>query len=150
MRDIRHKRVRAACVSALVTASTVVYLALSGAGSAATRAAPVNTAPPTISGTTTVGQTLTAHEGTWSNSPTSYAYRWMRCNTSVGSCVNVSNGTLKTYTLVGADAGHTMRVAVTATNADGSATARSAPTAVVAAAGNPPRNTARPTISGTA
>ena len=150
MRDIRHKRVRAACVSALVTASTVVYLALSGAGSAATRAAPVNTAPPTISGTTTVGQTLTAHEGTWSNSPTSYAYRWMRCNTSGGSCVNVSNGTLKTYTLVGADAGHTMRVAVTATNADGSATARSAPTAVVAAAGNPPRNTARPTISGTA
>ena len=74
----------------------------------------------------------------------------MRCNTSGGSCVSVSNGTLKTYTLVGADAGHTMRVDVTAKNADGSATARSAPTAVVAAAGNSPRNTTRPTISGTA
>src|SRR5207247_673526 len=112
---------------ALVTASTLAYLAIAGVGSAATRAAPVNTAPPTISGTPTVGQTLTASTGTWSNSPTSYAYQWLRCNTSGGSCVNVSNGALKTYTLVGADAGHTMRVAVTAKNADGSATARSAP-----------------------
>ena len=33
---------------------------------------------------------------------------------------NVANGTQKTYTLVGADAGNTMRVRVTATNADGS------------------------------
>ena len=150
MRNIHHKRVKAGWVSALVTASTIAYMAIAGAGSAGTRAAPVNTAPPTISGTATVGQTLTASEGTWSNSPTSYAYQWLRCNTSGGSCANVSNGTLKTYTLVGADAGHTIRVAVTAKNADGSATARSAPTAVVAAAGNPPRNTGRPTITGMA
>ena len=150
MRNIHHKRVKAGWVAAMVTASTIAYMAIAGAGSAGIRAAPVNTAPPTISGTPTVGQTLTGSNGTWSNSPTSYAYQWLRCNTSGGSCVNVSNGTVKTYTLVGADAGHTIRVAVTAKNADGSATARSAPTAVVAAAGNPPRNTARPTISGTA
>ncbi|HEX6699979.1 MAG TPA: hypothetical protein VF101_04540 [Gaiellaceae bacterium] len=150
MRNIRHKQGRARWAAALAAASTVAYMAISGAGSAATQAAPVNTALPTISGTPTVGQTLTASDGTWSNSPTSFAYKWLRCNTSGGSCVSVSNGTAKTYTLVGADAGHTMRVDVTAKNADGSATARSAPTAVVAAAGNPPRNTARPTISGTA
>ena len=150
MSDIHHKRVMAGWVSALVTALAVTYMAITGAGSAATQAAPVNTAPPTITGTPTVGQTLTAHEGTWSNSPTSFTYQWLRCNTSGGSCVSISNATAKTYTLVGADAGHTMRVDVTAKNADGSATARSAPTAVVAAAGNPPRNTARPTISGTA
>src|SRR5438876_6833076 len=131
----------------------VAIAVIAGTGllaSSALGAAPSNTAPPAISGTPTVGQMLTASDGTWSNSPTSFAYQWLRCNTSGGSCVNVSNGTVKTYTLVGADAGHTIRVAVTAKNADGSATARSAPTAVVAAAGNPPRNTARPTISGTA
>ena len=118
---------------------------------AATAAAapPANTAPPSISGTPTVGQTLTASDGTWSNTPTSFAYQWLRCNGGGNNCVNVANGTQKTYTLVGA--GQTMRVRVTATNADGSNSAQSAQTAAVAAA-TPraaPKNTAPPTISGT-
>src|SRR5947207_632204 len=102
MRNIHHKRVKAGWVAAMVTASTIAYMAIAGSGSAATRAAPVNTAPPTISGTPTVGQMLTASDGTWSNSPTSFAYQWLRCNTSGGSCVNVANGTLTTSTAVGA------------------------------------------------
>jgi hypothetical protein len=112
----------------------------------------VNTAPPTITGTPTVGKTLTAGDGTWTNTPTSYAYQWLRCGSAGASCVKVANGTQKTYTLVGADAGHTMRVSVTATNADGSATARSAQTAAVtpATSGVVPKNTAAPTITGTA
>ena len=135
----------------LVTASAVAYMAISGTGSAATQTAPVNTAPPTISGTPTVGQTLTANDGTWSNAPTSFAYQWLRCNGGGNSCANVANGTLKTYTLVGADAGHTMRVRVTATNADGSNAVQSAQTTVIAAATSSaaPKNTAPPTISGT-
>src|SRR5438445_290025 len=104
-------------------------LTLAGATQAATQLAPVNTAPPTVSGTTTVGHTLTASNGTWSNSPTSYAQQWLRCNGSGAGCVAVANGTQQSYTLVGADAGHTMRVRVTASNADGSASARSDPTA---------------------
>ena len=120
---------------------------------AATAAAapPANTAPPSISGTPTVGQTLTASDGTWSNTPTSFAYQWLRCNGGGNNCVNVANGTQKTYTLVGADAGRTMRVRVTATNADGSNSAQSAQTAAVAAAtpSAAPKNTAPPTISGT-
>jgi hypothetical protein len=112
---------------------------------------PANTAPPSISGSPTVGQTLTASEGTWSNNPTSFAYQWLRCNGGGNSCANVANGTQKTYTLVGADAGRTMRVRVTATNADGSNSAQSAQTAAVAAAtaSAAPKNTAPPTISGT-
>jgi hypothetical protein len=122
-----------------------------GGALAASQAAPANTAPPTISGTPAVGQTLTANDGTWSNSPTSFAYQWLRCNGGGNSCVNVANGTQKTYTLVGADAGHTMRVKVTATNADGSSSAQSAQTATVAPATSSaaPKNTALPTISGT-
>jgi hypothetical protein len=61
----------------------MVVLALSlgsGVGTAAHALAPVSTAPPTISGTPQVGQVLTAAEGTWSNSPASYAYQWLHCN----------------------------------------------------------------------
>lgn len=134
----------------LVAALCGVGLALPVSGLAATQAAPANTAPPTISGTPTVGKTLTAENGTWSNAPASFAYQWLRCNTLGASCVNVANGTQKSYTLVGGDAGRTMRVRVTATNADGSASAQSAQTAVVApAATGSPRNTAQPTVSGT-
>jgi len=122
-----------------------------GVAEPATAAPPVNTAPPTVSGTAQVGQTLTAGNGTWSNTPTSFAYQWVRCNAGGNSCVNVANGTQRTYTLVGADSANTMRVRVTATNADGSASAESAQTAVVAPAtsSSAPRNTAPPTISGT-
>ena len=134
---------------ALVLA-TMVSLAFASIASAAP---PSNTSPPTITGTPTVGQTLTAENGTWSNSPTSFAYQWLRCNGGGNACVNVANGTQKTYTLVGADAGRTMRVQVTATNADGSASAQSAQTAVVAqrtGSSAAPKNTSLPTISGTA
>jgi hypothetical protein len=129
----------------------IIGLTLLGTAHAALAAAPVNTAPPTISGTPTVGQTLTASNGTWSNSPTSYAYQWLRCNGGGNSCVAVANGAQQTYTLVGADAGHTMRVKVTATNADGSASAQSAQTAQVAptTSSAAPKNTSPPTISGT-
>lgn len=117
----------------------------------ASQAAPVNTTAPTVSGTTKVAQTLTAGDGTWSNTPTSYAYQWLRCNGGGNSCVNVANGTQKTYTLVGVDSGNTMRVRVTATNADGSASAQSDRTAAVEAAASAaaPKNTSLPTISGT-
>jgi len=130
--------------------AVVAMLVLAGLAQAATAAAPVNTAPPTISGTPTVGQTLTASNGTWSNSPTSFAYQWLRCNGGGNNCASVANGTQQTYTLVGADAGHTMRVRVTATNADGSASAQSQQTAVVAPATSSaaPKNTSPPAITG--
>ena len=132
---------------------TIVALAVSlGAGTAAVVVAPVNTSLPAITGTPQVGQPLTASDGTWSNSPTSFAYVWLRCNGGGNACVSVANGTQKTYTAVGADVGRTLRVRVTATNADGSASAQSDHTAVVAAAVSSaaPKNTSVPTIAGIA
>ena len=127
-------------------------LAFTATGLAATAAVPVNTSPPTISGTAQVGQTLTAGNGTWSNAPTSFAYQWLRCNGGGNSCDNVANATQQTHTLVVADAGSTMRVRVTATNADGSSSAQSEQTAVVApvTSSAAPKNTAPPTITGMA
>jgi hypothetical protein len=80
---------------------------------------PVDTAPPTISGTPSAGQTLTCSTGVWSNVPTGYAYQWSRDG------VAIAGATGRTYTVLGADEGHTLTCTVTASNeagAGGSAT----------------------------
>jgi hypothetical protein len=93
---------------------------------------PTNVSPPAISGTPQVGQTLTAQgAGTWTGNPSAFAFRWQRCDAAGGACVDVPGATGATYVLTSADAGSTIRVAVTARNAAGEATAVSAPTAVV-------------------
>jgi hypothetical protein len=112
-------------------------------------AAPVNTAPPTISGTPRVGQTLTASNGTWTNNPTAFEYRWLRCGVDGAGCTGIPAATEKTYTLTSADADHTLRVRVLAVNADGATAARSDPTARITASAAP-ANTSRPTITGDA
>ncbi len=95
--------------------------------------APVNTAPPTVSGTATESNTLSASTGTWTNGPTSYGYQWQRCNTSGGSC-SPAAVTTSSYPLTNADVGSTIRVSVTAGNSAGSASATSAATGPVAPA----------------
>ena len=132
----------------LVLALGVLSAALFGTASAATQAAPTNTTPPTVTGTASVGQTLTAENGTWANSPTAYQYQWLRCGATGESCVGVPGATQKTYLVVAADRGHTLRVRVTAVNADGAANARSAQTAVVGPNSGAPQNQTRPTITG--
>jgi hypothetical protein len=77
---------------------------------------PEPTVAPAITGTTTVGSTLTVSNGTWSGSPTSYAYQWQRDGADIGSATN------STYVLVSGDLGHLIRCAVTATDAYGGAT----------------------------
>ena len=145
------KKKRHWIAGAFLPGAAVATAVLTALAAAATQVAPVNTTPPTISGTARVGQSLTAGDGTWSNTPTSYAYQWLRCNGGGNACVNVANGTQKTYTLVGADAGNTMRVRVTATNADGSASAQSDQTAAAepATSSAAPKNTSAPIVSGT-
>jgi Concanavalin A-like lectin/glucanases superfamily/Calcineurin-like phosphoesterase len=97
--------------------------------------APSNTSPPTITGTPQAGQQLTADPGTWSGTqPIAYAYQWRRCDTSGGGCADIAGATGQSYALTSADVGSTIRVAVTASNSGGSATATSAPTAPVTAA----------------
>jgi Ig domain of plant-specific actin-binding protein len=108
---------------------------------------PVNTLPPTISGTPQVGQSLTASPGTWSNKPTSFAYVWQRCDQAGANCVDIAGATGQGFTPTPAEAGSTLRVVVTATNPLGSKRAVSAATPVVAGV---PANTQLPGISGTA
>jgi hypothetical protein len=121
----------------------------SGAAQARTSAAPRNTSAPSITGTAREGNTLTAQNGSWANAPTSFAYQWQRCAPDGSGCSDIAGATKQTYLLASADVDHTVRVGVTASNTDGSASASSAVTPLVSSH-SAPVNTAKPTITGTA
>jgi hypothetical protein len=91
-------------------------------------AAPVNSDVPAITGTVEVGETLTASTGTWTGSPTSYTYQWQRIGDSTD---DIDGATASSYVITSDDCGSTLRVSVTATNGDGSATAYSVETVEV-------------------
>lgn len=137
---------RLLAVALLSLTAGLVAVALSATtGTAALQAAPTNTQPPTIGGTPEVGKTLTAREGTWTGNPTDYDYAWRRCDADGGSCVLINNAEERTYVLRPADEGNTIRVRVTAQNADGRRTATSVPTAVIRPAATlPPPASANP------
>jgi hypothetical protein len=86
---------------------------------------------PSISGATKVGEALASSPGAWSPAATGYAYQWQR--RTAGTWADIAGATSATYTLVSADAGDAVRVAVTATNADGSTLGVSAASATVQA-----------------
>jgi uncharacterized surface anchored protein len=100
---------------------------------------PIEISPPSISGTTTVGETLAEAHGTWSNDPTDFEYRWERCHASVAHCEAIAEATSQSYLLGLSDIGSLIRVRETASNAEGPGSpAESLPTAVVQAAVGPP------------
>jgi hypothetical protein len=134
--DVGHRlRVRVTAANSEGSASEVSN------AKAIVRAAPArpqDTVPPTISGTAQVGQTLTASTGTWTGqAPLTFAYHWRRCDRTGANCADISGATSKTYAVTSADEGTTLRVRVTARNSAGTASATSAPTAVVSKAEAP-------------
>lgn len=142
-------RLLAAGALAMAALAIGFVFATPGSGNAASAAAPTNSGTPGISGTAQEGSTLTASTGSWTGSPTSYAYAWLQCDANGDNCVGLAGETKATHVLTHDDAGHSMRVTVTATNADGQASAMSVPTAVIKASPSPAQ-TAPPTIAGTA
>jgi hypothetical protein len=99
---------------------------------------PANTVAPTTSGTVQVGQSLAAQNGTWLSSPVSYSYQWARCDAAGANCAPIAGATTQSYVIGPADAGTTLAVIVTASNAYGSASATSAATFVVPPEPPPP------------
>ena len=128
----------------LLAGSAVAAAVRTGAGP------PVNSSLPTIGGTTQQGHTLTASNGSWGGvTPIGFTYQWQRCSSSGGSCGSIGKATNQNYVASSGDVGRTIRVEVTATNADGTSQALSAATGAIAASGNAPTNTKQPDPSGT-
>ena len=84
---------------------------------------PINTAPPSIGGTATVGSTLTAQPGTWTDGGTA-TYTWERCDADGEDCEDITGATGTTYVVDAADACGTLQVAETMTNLAGAAHGR--------------------------
>jgi hypothetical protein len=101
-------------------------------------AAPANTARPAITGSATVGSTLTGTNGAWTGNPTpTYAYQWQHDGTTT-----IAGATTSAYVVASGDVGHQLDVVVTATNSNGSAFAASAGTAAVTIGGTLPHDPA--------
>ena len=134
-------------------ASRVVVTATNAGGNARRSAAatavvaaraPATRTPPSISGTPRDGETLTADPAPGrarrrSPTPTSGS----AATPTAPNCVDIAGADRATYTLVAADVGHDHAVAVTATNAGGSADAPLGPDRAASPAA-PPVNTVVP------
>ncbi|HEY4827331.1 MAG TPA: fibronectin type III domain-containing protein [Solirubrobacteraceae bacterium] len=107
-----------------------------------------NTALPTISGTAEQDQTLTATEGSWDGSPSTFDYQWLDCDESGNNCTPTGDDN-PNYTLTGDDVGDTIRVIVNATSDGEGTTATSDQTDVVQQI-QPPSNDESPAITGIA
>jgi streptogramin lyase len=109
-------------------ANAIGELILSGGSPATTSSGtgtglpPANTSAPRVRGAPREAATVTALNGSWTNGPTTFSYRWQRCDPS---CATIPLATSRTYRLTARDIDARVRVAVTATNAQGSAKARS-------------------------
>jgi hypothetical protein len=80
----------------------------------------VNSARPTAAGTLQAGQRVTAVAGAWAGSdPIGYRYQWYRCDAGGGHCSSIRGATAPSYRLVAADAGRTIGLTVTASDASG-------------------------------
>lgn len=131
IRGIVYARNAGGTASAVTPPSVVIAAAATG---------PANTAAPAISGTATVGQTLTVSSGSWSGpGPITYTYQWKRCDSAGNACADASSViSTNTIALTSADVGRTIRGVVYAKGPNGASTAAtSAPTAVVTAPSGP-------------
>jgi len=106
-------------ISLPANATIVRPIAIVGIVDNLTAWTPTNTGLPVVSGTPQPGQTLTATPGTWSGAPTAYHYTWQRCDSGGGGCGSINGAAGSTYLLTGADAGHSFRIEVTASNTIG-------------------------------
>jgi hypothetical protein len=79
-----------------------------------------------------VGTQLSTSDGGWGGStPISHQYRWIRCDGDGSNCSDIAGADQSTYTLAPADAGHKLRVRVSASNAFGGDYSESSVTGLV-------------------
>ena len=75
--------------------------------------APVATNTPAISGTATVGATLTGTTGTWVQLLGVTQWQWQRCDATGAGCAAIAGATSQTYAPTAADRGRRLSLTVT-------------------------------------
>lgn len=139
------KKLHAGIIGALLLSFGLSILAPISAS-----ADPISQALPVITGTTTLGSTLSVSSGTWAVAPTIITYQWLRCSSNIDrtECSAISGANTNQYLVSASDAGNYLLVSVTALDSTGSGTTvSSAMTGIVIV---PPVNTVAPAISGNA
>jgi len=137
--------------------NSITATAAFSAASAPVGSAPVASGNLSITGTASVGSTLTqVNELTWSGFPVpTITTQWVRCDSAVRSqgvprstppCQAIDGATANTYQLTSADSGKFIAATRIATSTAGTVTFYSASTTT--AVGMAPANTALPTIAG--
>lgn len=109
--------------------------------------------PPTISASSNypyVGQTVSATPGSWTGAQTGFLYQFERCASDGTGCVAIGTASSSSsYTLASDDAGHTMRVLVTALDTAGASTPVQSSNATPVVAGPGPNSITLPAITQT-
>ncbi len=100
---------------------------------------PVNTALPLLSGTAQTGRTLTCSTGSWSRSPSGFAFAWLRDGTPI------AGATASSYVAAAGDAGHAVGCRVVASNEAGAGLPATSATVAVT---SPPGPSATTTVGG--
>jgi hypothetical protein len=100
-------------VAMIATLSMLLGPALAADAAPLSVSKPLNSLAPTLTGTPTVGSTLSCSQGTWTNSPTSFSYTWLRSGTAIAGQTGSS------YVVQSADKGTSLSCQVTAANSDG-------------------------------
>jgi len=99
-----------------------------------THNAPTSTSPPTLS-ETNEPTTLSASAGAWiapaDAGAISYGYQWQNCNAAGEGCRTIPGARAASYTPTAADAGHALRVVVSAADRDGSSSLASEPSTMI-------------------
>ena len=109
-----------------------------GGGGGGGSSAPTNLSAPFLTGYTSVGSSITASPGTWTNA-TSFAYQWYRCTAASSitqveipaNCTFITNAVGSTYVIQAADLGAWIRVRVRARDGVATTSLFSATTAAV-------------------
>jgi hypothetical protein len=148
---MRKRTPRLVAAAAVVSVATVTALLVASSAVGRSQAAPTNTKEPFVTYVypIKVGTILTGNRGSW-NGANSFVYHWGRCNDNGEACTKINNATSLVYTVVNADEGHTLRLRVTASNADGDTTAVANATSEVPIKPGAPVELSPPAISGQA
>jgi hypothetical protein len=85
-------------------------------------------APPSSLEPPTIDDHYQASPGAWKGKSLDFTYQWSRCDETGDNCTEIDGATADAYDPTADDAGATLRVSVTATNAGGSASATSGAT----------------------